>query len=89
MASGGRCYLWKWYGDNAVIGYKWTWENKEYENENLENCYSNLCVSIIKGEEIEHREIKEYKWITLNEYKESGIKAYIPILEKICNDYNN
>lgn len=62
---------------------------KEYENENLENCYSNLCVSIIKGEEIEHREIKGYKWVTLDEYKESGIKAYIPILEKIKNDYNN
>lgn len=62
---------------------------KEYENENLENCYSNLCITKIKNYEFEHPEIKEYKWVTLEEYKESGIKAYIPILEKIENDYNN
>lgn len=62
---------------------------KPYENENLTNCYSNYCVSIIKGVEIKHPEIKEYKWVNIEEYKENGIKPYIPILEKICNDYNN
>lgn len=62
---------------------------KPYENEDLSNCYSNMCTSIIKGVEVEHAEIKGYKWINIEEYKENGIKAYIPILEKIQNDYNN
>lgn len=62
---------------------------KPYENENLENCYSNTCISVVKGVKIEHPEIKEYKWVDIDEYKEKGIKTYIPILEKINNDYNN
>lgn len=62
---------------------------KKYENENLTNCYSNMCITKIKECEFEHLEIKEYKWVTLSEYRESGIKAYIPILEKIENDYNS
>ena len=43
----------------------------------------------LNGIEIEHNEIKDYKWITLEEYKESGIKAYIPYLEKIIEKYGN
>ena len=62
---------------------------KKYQNENLTHCYSNKCISIVNGIEIEHNEIKDYKWITLEEYKESGIKVYIPYLEKIIEKYGN
>lgn len=62
---------------------------KEYDNENLSNCYSNTCISVINGIEYEHNEIKDYKWITIDEYKINGIKAYIPYLEEIINKYGN
>lgn len=62
---------------------------KEYNGEDLTNCYSNSCISIINGVEYEHKEIKDYKWITIDDYKVSGIKAYIPYLEEIINRYGN
>ena len=62
---------------------------KPYQDEDLTNCYSNTCISVIDGVEIEHNEIKAYKWITIDEYKESGIKAYIPYLEKIIEKVGN
>lgn len=62
---------------------------KQYQNEDLTNCYSNTCISIVNGVEYEHNEIKDYKWVTLEEYKEKGIKAYIPILEQILIDCDN
>ena len=55
---------------------------KPYSNEDLTNCYSNSCVSVINGIEYEHKEIKAYKWMTIDEYKKNGIKTYIPYLEE-------
>lgn len=62
---------------------------KKYDNEDLTNCYSNTCVTVVNGVEYEHKEIKAYKWITIDEYKESGIKVYIPYLEQIIEKYGN
>lgn len=56
---------------------------KEYEDEDLTHCYSNTCISIVNGVEIEHNEIKDYKWMTIDEYETKGIKVYIPLLEEI------
>lgn len=63
--------------------------SKPYENEELINCYSNKCVSIIKGVKYVHNEIRDYKWVTLKEYIKKGVRPYIPILKEIINDYYN
>ena len=62
---------------------------KKYNNEDFSNCFSNECVTIIKGKEYVHREIKEYRWMTYEELKEKGIKAYNEIFNCINNDKHN
>ena len=62
---------------------------KRYSDEDLTNCYSNTCISVVNGIEYEHKEIKAYKWMTIDEYKKNGIKAYIPYLEKIVQRYGD
>lgn len=61
---------------------------KPYENENLENCYSNLCESIIKGKKYVHPEIKSYKWMTYRDLLEKGIKCYNEIFKSIDDKDN-
>lgn len=62
---------------------------KQYENENLNNCFSNYTTTNKDGVVYVHKEIKDYKWISLEEYKKNGIKAYIKTLELIKNGYSN
>ena len=56
---------------------------KQYNNENLDNCYSNECETIIKGVKFIHHEIKDYKWMTYEELLKKGIKCYNNIFKEI------
>lgn len=56
---------------------------KPYEGEDMENCDSNECVTVIDGVEFIHKEVQAYAWMTYDELEIKGLKCYQPLFKSI------
>ena len=62
---------------------------KKYDGENMDNCYSNECVTSVDGMPIVHREVEAYAWLTYDKYESMGLSCYLPILRQIIEHDTN
>ena len=62
---------------------------KKYDGENMDNCYSNECVSYVDGVPVVHNEVEAYDWLTYDVYEQVGLPCYLPILKRIIENDSN